>query len=126
MQLGMIGLGRMGANMVRRLMKGGHECVVFDRNQDSVKQLAGEGATGADSLDDFVRKLKPPRPVWLMVPAAVVDDTLHDLAPRLQHGDVVIDGGNSCYIDDIRRAKDLKGRGLHYADVGTSGGIWGL
>ena len=126
MQLGMIGLGRMGANMVRRLMKGGHECVVFDRNQDSVKQLAAAGATGSDSLDDFAHKLKPPRPVWLMVPAAVVDDTLQDLVPRLQHGDVVIDGGNSCYIDDIRRAKELQARGLHYADVGTSGGIWGL
>ncbi len=126
MQIGMIGLGRMGANMVRRLLKGGHECVVFDQNQASVKQLAGEGATGADSLDDFVRRLKPPRAVWLMVPAAVVDDTLHDLAPRLQPDDIVIDGGNSCYIDDLRRAKELTAMGLHYVDVGTSGGIWGL
>ncbi len=126
MQLGMIGLGRMGANMVRRLMKGGHECVVFDQNQASVMQMAGEGATGAASLEDLARKLKPPRPVWLMVPAAVVDDTLHDLTPRLQKGDIVIDGGNSCYVDDIRRAQELTGEGLHYVDVGTSGGIWGL
>ena len=126
MQLGMVGLGRMGANMVRRLMKGGHECVVYDRNQASVKQLAGEGATGAGSIDDFVRKLKQPRAVWLMVPAAVVDDTIHDLAPKLQPGDIVIDGGNSCYIDDIRRAKEVAQRGLHYVDTGTSGGIWGL
>jgi len=126
MQLGMIGLGRMGANMVRRLMKGGHECVVFDRSQASVKQLAGEGATGAESLDDFVRKLKQPRAVWLMVPAAVVDDTLVDLSGRLQRGDIVIDGGNSCYIDDIRRAKEIAQKGLHYVDTGTSGGIWGL
>ncbi len=126
MQLGMIGLGRMGANMVRRLLKGGHDCVVFDRNQASVKQLAGEGATGAGSLDDFVKRLKPPRAVWLMVPAGVVDDTLHDLAPGLERDDIVIDGGNSCYIDDIRRATELTGKGLHYVDVGTSGGIWGL
>jgi len=126
MQLGMIGLGRMGANMVRRLMKGGHECVVFDRSQASVKQLAGEGAKGADSLDDFVRKLKQPRAVWLMVPAAVVDDTLAEISSRLQPGDIVIDGGNSCYIDDIRRAKEVSQKGLHYVDTGTSGGIWGL
>jgi 6-phosphogluconate dehydrogenase len=126
MQLGMIGLGRMGANMVRRLMKGGHQCVVFDRNQDSVKQLVGEGATGADSLDDFVSKLQQPRAIWLMVPAAAVDDTLHDLSSRLQQGDIIIDGGNSCYIDDIRRAKEMSQRGLHYVDTGTSGGIWGL
>jgi 6-phosphogluconate dehydrogenase len=126
MQLGMIGLGRMGANMVRRLMKGGHECVVFDRNQESVKQLAAEGATGAGSLDDFARKLNQPRAVWLMVPAAVVDDTLHDLAARLEQGDIIIDGGNSCYVDDIRRAKEIVQKGLHYVDVGTSGGIWGL
>jgi len=126
MQLGMIGLGRMGANMVRRLTKGGHECVVYDRNQESVKQLAGERATGASSLDDFARKLKQPRAVWLMVPAAVVDDTLHDLAPRLEQGDIIIDGGNSCYIDDIRRAKEMAQKGLHYVDTGTSGGIWGL
>ena len=126
MQLGMIGLGRMGANMVRRLMKGGHECVVYDRNQESVRQLANERATGAESLDDFIRKLKQPRAVWLMVPAAVVDDTLLDLSSRLQPGDIIIDGGNSCYIDDIRRAKEVAEKGLHYVDTGTSGGIWGL
>ena len=126
MQLGMIGLGRMGANMVRRLMKGGHQCVVFDRNQDSVKQLIGEGATGADSLDDFVSKLQQPRAIWLMVPAGAVDDTLRDLSTRLRQGDIIIDGGNSCYIDDIRRANELSQQGLHYVDTGTSGGVWGL
>ncbi len=126
MQLGMIGLGRMGANMVRRLMKGGHQCVVFDHNQDNVKLLAKEGATGAESLDDFVKKLNGPRTVWLMVPAAVVEGTLKDLMARLQKDDVVIDGGNSYYIDDIRRAKELAPHGIHYADVGTSGGVWGL
>ncbi len=126
MQLGMIGLGRMGANMVRRLMKGGHSGVVFDVNHANVTALAAEGATGADSIDDFIGKLKPPRAIWLMVPAAVVDNTLHDLAARLKAGDIVIDGGNSYYIDDIRRAKELKARGIHYADVGTSGGVWGL
>jgi 6-phosphogluconate dehydrogenase len=125
MQLGMIGLGRMGANMVRRLINGGHECVVFDMNQSSVRGLAGEGATGSDSLDDFVKKLKPPRAVWLMVPAAVVDSQLDQLTSRMQKGDIIIDGGNSYYIDDIRRAKELKAKGFHYADVGTSGGIWG-
>ena len=114
MQLGMIGLGRMGANMVRRLQKGGHTCVVYDRSADSVKQLSGEGATGAGSLDDFVSKLKKPRAVWLMVPAAVVDATLHDLAGKLEKDDVVIDGGNSYYIDDIRRAKELSAKGIHY------------
>src|SRR5271167_5006366 len=126
MQLGMIGLGRMGANMVRRLQKNGHTCVVYDRSADSVKQLAGEGATGADSLDDFVKKLQKPRAVWLMVPAAVVDATLHELTSKLEVGDIVIDGGNSYYIDDIRRAKELSGQGIHYCDVGTSGGVWGL
>ncbi|HEY6937738.1 MAG TPA: decarboxylating 6-phosphogluconate dehydrogenase [Terriglobales bacterium] len=126
MQLGMIGLGRMGGNMVRRLMKGGHECVVFDMNPASVKQMAGEGASGAASLDEFVRKLKKPRAVWLMVPAAVVDSTLQELAPRLEPGDAIIDGGNSYYIDDIRRAKELRARKLSYVDVGTSGGVWGL
>ncbi len=126
MQLGMIGLGRMGANMVRRLVKGGHSCVVFDLNPANVTALAAEGAAGADSLDDFVSKLNPPRAVWLMVPAAAVDNMLQSLSELLQAGDIVIDGGNSCYIDDIRRAKDLKGRGIHYADVGTSGGVWGL
>ena len=126
MQLGMIGLGRMGANMVRRLQRGGHACVVFDRHPDSVQKLAGEGATGASSLDDFVRKLAQPRAVWMMVPAAAVDATLHELASLLQPGDIVIDGGNSYYIDDIRRAKELEPRGIRYADVGTSGGVWGL
>ena len=126
MQLGMIGLGRMGANMVRRLMRGGHECVVFDMNPASVKQMSGEGATGAESLDELARKLKKPRAVWLMVPAAVVDSMLQELAPRLEPGDTVIDGGNSYYIDDIRRAKELREKKLSYVDVGTSGGVWGL
>jgi 6-phosphogluconate dehydrogenase len=126
MQLGMIGLGRMGANMVRRLMKNGHTCVVFDRSADAVKQLAGEGAVGASSLDDFVAKLKPPRAAWLMVPAAAVDGALTDLSPKMQKDDVIIDGGNSYYIDDIRRQNELRARGIHYIDVGTSGGVWGL
>ncbi|HVS73935.1 MAG TPA: decarboxylating 6-phosphogluconate dehydrogenase [Candidatus Acidoferrales bacterium] len=126
MQLGMIGLGRMGANMVRRLTRGGHNCVVYDRNADAVKQLAGEGAAGSSGLDDFVKKLAAPRAVWLMVPAAVVDATIADLAPKLQNGDTIIDGGNSYYIDDIRRAKELSAKGIHYVDVGTSGGVWGL
>jgi 6-phosphogluconate dehydrogenase len=126
MQLGMIGLGRMGANMVRRLQKNGHQCVVYDRSPDSVKQLSGEGATGSNSLDEFVKKLQKPRAVWLMVPAGVVDATLHDLVPKLESGDILIDGGNSYYIDDIRRAKELSPKGLHYVDVGTSGGVWGL
>jgi 6-phosphogluconate dehydrogenase len=126
MQLGMIGLGRMGANMVRRLLKGGHDCVAFDRNPQSVKELTNEGAKGAASLDELVQKLKQPRAVWLMVPAGVVDSTLADLTPKLSEGDIVIDGGNSYYIDDIRRASELKAKRLHYVDVGTSGGIWGL
>src|SRR6202041_1939531 len=126
MQLGMIGLGRMGANMVRRLMKGGHECVAFDMSQTSVQALAKEGATGAGSLDDFISKLKQPRAIWLMVPAAVVDSTLAQLVPKLAKDDILIDGGNSYYIDDIRRAEELKKKGLHYIDVGTSGGVWGL
>ena len=126
MQLGMIGLGRMGANMVRRLMKNGHTCVVYDRNAEAVKQLVTEGAVGASSLDEFVAKLTPPRAAWLMVPAAAVDGTLADLAPKMQAGDVLIDGGNSCYVDDIRRQKDLRPNGVHYLDVGTSGGVWGL
>ncbi len=126
MQLGMIGLGRMGANMVRRLMRAGHQCVVFDRSQDSVKALAGEGATGASALDDFLAKLNKPRAVWLMIPAAVVDSQLHELAPRMQKDDVIIDGGNSYYIDDIRRAQELSTKGIHYVDVGTSGGVFGL
>ena len=126
MQLGMIGLGRMGANMVRRLMKGGHECVAFDMTPTSVQALAKEGATGASSLDDFISKLKQPRAIWLMVPAAVVDSTLAQLVPKLAKDDILIDGGNSYYIDDIRRAEELKKKGLHYVDVGTSGGVWGL
>src|SRR5208282_5664667 len=126
MQLGMIGLGRMGANMVRRLMKAGHECVVFDMSPASVQALAKEGATGGSSLDDFIGKLKQPRAIWLMVPAAVVDDTLAQLLPKLQKDDIIIDGGNSYYIDDIRRAKELAPKGIHYVDVGTSGGVWGL
>jgi 6-phosphogluconate dehydrogenase len=126
MQLGMIGLGRMGSNMVRRLIRGGHECVVFDMNPASVKQMAGEGASGASSLDELARKLKKPRAVWLMVPAAVVDSTLQELVPRLEPGDAVIDGGNSYYIDDIRRARELREKKLSYLDVGTSGGVWGL
>jgi len=126
MQLGMIGLGRMGANMVRRLQKNGHTCVVFDRSAETVKQLAGEGATGANSLDDFIQKLQKPRAIWLMVPAGVVDASIKDLVPRLDSGDILIDGGNSYYIDDIRRAKELQPKGIHYVDVGTSGGVWGL
>ncbi len=126
MQIGMIGLGRMGANMVRRLQGGGHQCVVWDKNQDSVKDLVKEGATGAASLEDFAAALKPPRAAWLMVPAAVVDDTLHGLCALMQKGDIIVDGGNSYYIDDIRRAKDLRPQGIHYLDVGTSGGVWGL
>jgi 6-phosphogluconate dehydrogenase len=126
MQLGMIGLGRMGSNMVRRLLRAGHQCVAFDLNADAVRALAKEGATAATSLDDFAKKLNKPRAVWLMVPAGVVDRSLQDLVPRLEKGDIVIDGGNSYYIDDIRRAAELKAKGLHYVDVGTSGGVWGL
>ena len=126
MQLGMIGLGRMGANMVRRLIRGGHQCVVFDRNPANVKELVAEGATGADSLDDFVKALTAPRAIWLMVPAAAVDSTVHDLAPRMASGDILIDGGNSYYIDDIRRSGELKSKGIQYVDVGTSGGVFGL
>lgn len=126
MQLGMIGLGRMGANMVRRLLKGGHDCVVYDRSAQAVAGLVKEKATGAGSLAEFVKKLKTPRAVWLMVPAAAVDDTLEELAPLLEKGDILIDGGNSYYIDDIRRSKSLAEKGIHYLDVGTSGGVWGL
>jgi 6-phosphogluconate dehydrogenase len=125
MQLGMIGLGRMGANMVQRLLQGGHECVVFDVNPANVKKLANDGAKGVKSLDEFVSRLKPPRAAWLMVPAAAVHQTLHDLAARMQQGDIIIDGGNSHYIDDIRRANELKPKGIHYVDAGTSGGVWG-
>jgi 6-phosphogluconate dehydrogenase len=126
MQLGMIGLGRMGANMVRRLIRRGHECVVYDVSPKSVEALAKERAIGAASLGDFAKKLAKPRAVWLMVPAAVVDRTIEELAPLLEAGDVVIDGGNSYYVDDIRRAKALAPKKLHYVDVGTSGGVWGL
>jgi 6-phosphogluconate dehydrogenase len=126
MQLGMIGLGRMGANMVRRLRKAGHQCVVFDRSADAVKQLSDEGATGSTTLEDFVAKLQKPRAIWLMVPAAVVDASIAELLPKLSKDDILIDGGNSYYIDDIRRAKELSTKGVHYVDVGTSGGVWGL
>jgi len=126
MQLGMIGLGRMGANMVRRLVRGGHQCVVFDMSKDNVAQLAKDGATGTDSLDGFIKALNTPRAVWLMVPAAAVDSMLAQLAPKMQKGDIIIDGGNSYYIDDIRRSKELAKSGIEYVDVGTSGGIWGL
>jgi 6-phosphogluconate dehydrogenase len=126
MQLGMIGLGRMGANMVRRLMRGGHQCVVFDTHPDAVQGLVKEGAVGTHTLDEFVKHLSAPRAVWLMVPAAVVDRSLTDLLTRLAPGDIVIDGGNSYYIDDIRRGKDLSAKGIHYVDVGTSGGVFGL
>jgi 6-phosphogluconate dehydrogenase len=126
MQLGMIGLGRMGANMVRRLLRGGHYCIVFDRSPNTIEELAQEGATGSADLRDLVKKLEPPRAIWLMVPAAVVDKTISDLLPYLQAGDTVIDGGNSYYIDDIHRAKELAPKGIHYVDVGTSGGVWGL
>ena len=126
MQLGMIGLGRMGANMVRRLLKNGHKCVVFDRSPKSVDNLVKEGAQGASSLADLVQKLEQPRAIWLMVPAAVVDQTIGELSPLLEKGDTIIDGGNSYYVDDIERAKGLRSLGVHYVDVGTSGGIWGL
>lgn len=126
MQIGMVGLGRMGANMVRRLMRGGHQCVVFDMNAANVKQMAGEGASGANSLNEFVKKLSKPRAIWLMVPAGAVDETLAQLSPMLERGDIVIDGGNSYYVDDIRRAKELDAKGIQYVDVGTSGGVWGL
>ncbi len=126
MQLGMIGLGRMGANMVRRLIKKGHNCVVFDRSPKVVDDLVTEKATGAASIAELVEKLAKPRAIWLMVPAAVVDDTIADLLPHLEAGDILIDGGNSYYVDDIRRAKELTPQKIHYVDVGTSGGVWGL
>jgi 6-phosphogluconate dehydrogenase len=126
MQLGMIGLGRMGANMVRRLLRKGHQCVVFDRSQKAVQDLVQEKAAGADSLANFVKQLSKPRAIWLMVPAAVVDQSIADLLPHLEAGDILIDGGNSYYIDDIRRAKELAPKKIHYVDVGTSGGVWGL
>jgi 6-phosphogluconate dehydrogenase len=125
MELGMIGLGRMGTNMVRRLRKAGHQCVVYDVQAEAVQALAKEGAIGATSLEDFAKKLKSPRAIWMMVPAAVVDPTLATLVPLLERDDVVIDGGNSYYHDDLRRAAELKPKGIHYVDVGTSGGVWG-
>ncbi len=126
MQLGMIGLGRMGANMVKRLLKGGHQCVVYDMSQKAVTELVQEKAVGASSLADLVKNMQKPRAVWLMVPAAVTDQTIADLLPHLEAGDILIDGGNSYYIDDIRRAKELAQKKIHYVDVGTSGGVWGL
>jgi 6-phosphogluconate dehydrogenase len=126
MQLGMVGLGRMGANMVRRLQKGSHACVTFDRSEQTVQELVREGATGASSLAELVGKLVAPRAVWLMVPVAAVDATIAEILPLLAPGDILIDGGNSHYVDDIRRARELAPRGVHYVDVGTSGGVWGL
>ena len=126
MQLGMIGLGRMGANMVRRLMRKGHQCVVYNRSEQAVKELVKENAIGASSLHDLVKKLNKPRAIWMMVPAAVVDNSITDLLPILEADDILIDGGNSYYVDDIRRAKQLAAKRVHYVDVGTSGGVWGL
>ncbi len=126
MQLGMVGLGRMGANMVKRLLNGGHECVVFDRSPQSVQELEKDKAVGSSGLADMVKKLAKPRAIWLMIPAAAVDDTIAEIVPHLEKDDILIDGGNSYYIDDIRRAKDLAKKGIHYVDVGTSGGVWGL
>lgn len=126
MQIGMIGLGRMGANMVRRLLRGGHQCVVNDRNPEAVQQLVKEGAIGAASLQGFIEKLEAPRAIWLMIPAALVDTMLDQLLTVVSADDIIIDGGNSYYVDDIRRARELKTKGVHYVDVGTSGGVWGL
>src|SRR5271170_5003527 len=126
MQLGMIGLGRMGGNMVRRLLKSGHQCVVYNRSANAVAELVKEKAIGTTSLVDFVKKLTEPRAVWLMVPTVAVDNVIADLLPHLERGDILVDGGNSYYIDDIRRAKNLTSKGIHYLDVGTSGGVWGL
>ena len=126
MEIGMIGLGRMGSSMVRRLLRAGHQCVVYDIHPETVQALVKEGAVGATSLEDFVQKLTQPRAVWMMVPAAVVDQTLNGLVPLLEGDDVVIDGGNSYYHDDIHRDAELKPKGIHYVDVGTSGGVWGM
>ena len=126
MQLGMVGLGRMGANMVRRLLRGGHQCVVFDMSSKAVDELVQEKAEGSSSLRELVTKLAKPRAIWLMVPAAAVDKTIADLLPYLEAEDILIDGGNSYYVDDIQRAKELAARTIHYLDVGTSGGVWGL
>src|SRR5579871_2214209 len=126
MQLGMVGLGRMGANMVRRLIRAGHECVVFDRTPSVVNDMAKEGAVGSSSYPDMMKKMKAPRAIWLMVPAGVVDQTIAQILPNLEPGDILIDGGNSYYVDDIRRAEELAPKKIHYVDVGTSGGVWGL
>jgi 6-phosphogluconate dehydrogenase len=126
MQIGLIGLGRMGANMVKRLMKGGHDAVVFDLSEKAVAELTGAGATGSSSIEDFIGKLSTPRVVWLMVPAGAVDSMIAKIVPHLESGDILIDGGNSYYIDDIRRSKELEPKGIKYIDVGTSGGVWGL
>jgi 6-phosphogluconate dehydrogenase len=126
MQLGMIGLGRMGGNMVRRLLQTDHQCVVYDRSANAVAELVRERATGTTSLPDFVKKMTKPRAVWLMVPTALVDNVITDLLSHLEHGDILVDGGNSYYVDDIRRGNDLASKGVHYVDVGTSGGTWGL
>ena len=126
MQMGMIGLGRMGANMVRRLVRGGHGCVAYDRSADAVAAVAKEGAAGVGTLDDLVARLVPPRVVWMMIPAAVVDEAIDGLAPMLKKGDTIVDGGNSHYADDLARAARLAERGIHYVDVGVSGGVWGL
>src|ERR1700756_2888690 len=126
MQIAVVGLGRMGANMTRRLLRGGHECVVFNRSPQPVQALIREGALGATDLKDLVKKLVSPRAIWLMVPAAAVDETISQLVPFLETGDTLIDGGNSYYVDDIRRGKALAAKSIHYVDVGTSGGVWGL
>src|ERR671930_2383088 len=126
MQLGMIGLGRMGANIVRRLMRDGHECVVYDVSPDAVAQLESEGSTGSESMDDFVAKLEKPRVAWVMIPAGITGKIVDELAERMESGDVIIDGGNSYYRDDVARAKKLAEKGIHYVDVGTSGGVFGL
>ena len=126
MELGMVGLGRMGANMVRRLLKGQHQCVVYDRSADAVQALVNEGAVGAASLAELIAKMQTPRAIWLMIPAALVDSTLDELSALVSADDIIIDGGNSYYIDDIRRSQELKTKNIHYVDVGTSGGVWGL
>src|SRR5215510_2120410 len=126
MQVGMVGLGRMGANMTRRLLKGGHDCVVFNRSPQPVQELVKEKAVGATSITDLVTKLQKPRVVWMMVPAGIVDEMIVQILPSLASGDILVDGGNSYYIDDIRRANELKTKGIRFVDVGTSGGIWGL
>ena len=126
MQIGMIGLGRMGGNMARRLLRAKHQCVAFDRHPENIKKVSDEGGKGAASLEDLVQKLTPPRAIWMMVPAGGVDATIDQLVPKMQSGDILIDGGNSYYIDDIRRSKQLQQRGIQYVDVGTSGGVWGL